>query len=355
MADDETTVANPDQAASETVQEAPEQLPDLRGLTLTGDDQDLLQALKAIDTEPEKDAVAESLSEAGEEQESTSEESDETEETTQSEADSAAARDLDKARTALKRDGWDDATLKASSEDFILAQGKRVREVEADRERQRQRIQELEAEKEEVHVQEPSARAGKPDDSGSLLLNVDELTSPLVEELGEEVAKPIRILVETVNRLQQSLEGMQDSRITDRVEAMRQQLGERFPELLDDEVYASKVKPEMEMLADTTRYKGKGLSAIEGLMERAAKLADLSQHDPEAEAEASRARSQATRQKKAGSSSGPGRKGGSTLTKTTDEQLNIDALVAMEAGDDKRYQSICDEVARRRSLEAPSF
>ncbi len=348
---EDTTVANTDEASSETVQEAPEQLPDLEGLD---SDEGLLKALTALDTKPEKDPVAESLTvEAGEE--STSEESDETEEeNTQSEdADDAVARDLDKARTALKRDGWDDATLEASGEEFILAQGKRVREAEADRERQRQRIQELEAEKEGVHVQEPAAGAGKPEDSGSLLLNVDELTSPLVDELGEEVAKPFRTLAETVVKLQRALQGEQESRITDRVEAMRQQLGERFPDLLDDEVYASKVKPEMEMLASTSRYAGKGIAAIEDVMERSAVLAGLTQHDPEAEAEASRARSQATRRRKAGSSTGPGNKGGSALTKATDEQLEIEGLVAMESRDDKRYQAICDEVARRRSMEAP--
>lgn len=353
---DETTEANTDQAAQETVQEAPERLPDLEGLDVTKSDEGLLKALMALPDGPEEDPNAESLTVEAHEEESTSEESGETDETTQSDdADSAVARDLDKARTALKRDGWDDATLEASGEEFILAQGKRVREAEADRERQRQRIQELEAEKEGVHVQEPAAGAGKPEDSGSLLLNVDELTSPLADELGEEVAKPFRTLADTVAQLQQSLAGMQETRITEHVEAARQQLGERFPGLLDDEVYASKVKPEMEMLADTARYQGKGLSAIEGLMERAAKLADLSQHDPEAEAEASRARSQATRQKRAGSSSGPGRKGGSSLTKATDEQLEIDALVAMEAHDDQRYQAICDEVANRRSMEAPQF
>lgn len=361
---------NTDQAATEVVQDAPERIPDLGGLSVMPSDRPLMEALQALPPPPEPTTLEDALKAAKDVGTDVAGEGDDTDEsaeprgasvgessdneTTQSDgADPAVARDLEKARTALKREGWDDATLKASSEEFILAQGKRSREAEAQREQQRQRIQELEASEEGGGSEGPGGQTTGPPQTQVATGVIDpvKLTQPLVDELGEDATAPIRVLAETVAQLQQTLVGQQDERAATSLEAARQQLGERFPELLDDAVYEERVKPEMEMLSATPRYRGKGAKVIADVMERAAVMAKLDIADPALADAESEARSQATRQKRAGTSAGPGHKGGSALSKASNAYLELEAFKALDSGDTGRYDDLVAEVNRRRNRD----
>ncbi len=371
-----TETTNTDQGATEVAQNAPERIPDLAGLTVMPSDKGLMEALNALEPEPESPTLEDALKAAesvgtdsagggaGVPSDDTTDEPAEPggasagestdNESTQTETvDPAVARDLEKARTALKRVGWDDATLEASSEEFILAQGKRTREAEAEREQQRQRIQELEASEEGGGSKGPDGTTtGAPQVSAVPADAIDpvKLTQPLVDELGEDAAAPLRALAEEVARLQRTVHGQQEESALIRVDEVRQQLGDRFPGLLVDSDFETRVKPEMTKWSNHPDYKGKGTAVLAEVMERAAIMAGLDRADPGVEAAAAEARSQAAASKKAGSSAGPGNKGGSVLSKASNEYLSLEAFKALDRGgeQDPRYLELTAEVQRRR-------
>ena len=154
-----------------------------------------------------------------------------------------------------------------------VAERARAQKAELDR----QYAQAKEADAAPAASEEASSDQQEAPASGQPSLDVDALLQPLELELGEEAAGSVRTLVSGLaqqvseaTEYIRALQGQQQAR--DERDA-RERVGERFPDVLDEERYSGAVVPKMQTLLKTGDYTGDG--AMQRLIEDACRLVGM--------------------------------------------------------------------------------
>ena len=260
-------------------------------------------------------------------------------------ADDAAARDLEKARTALERVVPKEVVALLSDEQVLKA-GREAKDREAKSTREYQQLQEelrsLQSSKEtDDGSEDPAPDAGEPS-----FVDPDKLIKPLLEELGEEAAKPIQLLAQQVRALQEQVKTSTESTQQAAFDTELARLGERFSGL-EDPAMKAKVLEEFNEVSSQPRYRGKGAAVLPEVLNKAARAIGL-------EEIAVVARSKAVRQDNSqrASAAGAGRRGGQYSNFST-ERLEVELLeVGLREGlDSGRYRDMAAALHARTERE----
>lgn len=251
----------------------------------------------------------------------------------------------DKARETLKQLGLSESTIDGMDEEEIQRATKYAKDLRAKNTRMYQQLQEFENKADTPTEEAPN---GQPS------LDVEALSQPLTDLFGDDAApmgKAFEAIVQHHDQRYSVLEGMVTRLLSQQYDvetrAQRQQLGERFPELLDDEAWG-KVETQMRSIAGLKQNHGRGLEAIPEIMEFSARGLGLKEIDP---VEASNQKSQSRGRKRAGQSSGAGKRGGST-TGMTAEQMADRALAYRLDGEPEKAVKLEREVRRLRNADS---
>lgn len=234
-----------------------------------------LEAPETAPTGEDEEVQSEdSVAETSEVEESDAEESE------PADAELAKARDFIKREKLIPQEVMDSMTPEQ-----LLQAGEAARERIAETTRQWQRLQELEAKEAQDTSEEPSTSQANPADD-------PEWAQPFVDEFGEDLASRLVSKLDgyeqLVNDLKSQVANLQQHQMQSIERSARQQVGERFPGVLDDAVYSG-LSSRMEVLAKTGAYTPDDAAK---LIADAAKLEGLEEHDPEASAKKARTRTQ---------------------------------------------------------------
>lgn len=199
-------------------------------------------------------------------------------------------RALEKARTALELDGWEDEDFEGLTEERIVSLGKKASE------RQTRISKELEARAKQAksepgeasEEEKPSARVANRAEPGSQEDDLDSL-KPFSELFGEEptsaIAKYVKSATEAsrakIAELEARLAAMADKEAHSVAEQARAKVSERFADLKDDDVW-DEVIEDMELLAQAKPGRFK---SMESLMEAACRLRGFDEAKPSEKAE----------------------------------------------------------------------
>ena len=228
-----------------------------------GDDEMLAQL------DADEDAIGMALNdvqaaqEPGDEPEADSSEGgDEPEEVSESDSPEVAEGDLERALSALRRDGLDKDLLDTMDESQILALGLKRIKVQADTDDAYRRLKELEtgketATEEEQTESEPSEPTEQPE-----LLDLDSAVEPFSDLFGEDAGKALKGIQQAtvksiedsvINPMRQAMEQMGATLGNLMAEDSRRRMADEYPEIQKDEVFAS-VRDRAQKLAANGGY-----------------------------------------------------------------------------------------------------
>tara|TARA_R100000458_G_scaffold54464_1_gene57600 strand:- start:63 stop:1097 length:1035 start_codon:yes stop_codon:yes gene_type:complete len=228
-----------------------------------GDDE-LLAQLDADEelvgmTPDEVEATQEPVEELKEE---SSEGGDEPEEVSDGDSSEVAEGDLERALSALRRDGLDKDMIENMSDDQVLALGLKRAKVQADTDDAYRRLKELEAGKESATEEEQTeSEPSEPTDQPELL-NLDSAVEPFSDLFGEDAGQALKgIQQATVKSIEdsviapmrQAMEQMGATLGNLMAEDSRRRMADEYPEIQKDEVFAS-VRDRAQKLAANGGY-----------------------------------------------------------------------------------------------------
>lgn len=224
------------------------------------------------------------------------------------EDDSAATPDDDElvqARQAILRVGMmEEADLESADPDTILRWAQKAKSIRADRDREFAKLrEELSAPATDTKASDTENQEAPPE--GSPSLDLDTLLSPFTEELGEDLGGALRKVFEAFQAevstakqeaasAKEQFTEFQQKTLAASVERAekdaRQRLGERFPDVADDDVFSKEVQPIMAALAQASPDKYKSLEDVSALMEAAIRASGLKESPPKSRESSGRKR-----------------------------------------------------------------
>ena len=174
---------------------------------------------------------------------------------------------LEKAVTALKRDGLSASVIDKMTNSEIIELGEKRAKVQSDADNAYRELSELRKSKEMAQESETESPALAEPTDQPVPANVQEAIKPFAEIFGDDAAEAlaaysqasVQPLMQTLTAQSQMLEGML-------MDAAKGQLQDRFPQLNDGEDYA-RVSTRMQSLAKTGEY-----SDVTSLMSDAARI-----------------------------------------------------------------------------------
>lgn len=258
--------------------EEPEELPGRGTLSELAGDEEPPEASQSAADEPSEDA--------GEEPETAPEPPEQAQPKPQSEEHRKAVANL------KLRGGWTDAALATLSEEEAVQTWSRLAQREADVDRAYRDLAEL---------RQRMAQSGDTDGKGEPATptpsaDLEPAFAQLKEEFGEEAVAPLESLVSGMSSRIAQLEGQIQEQAGQAqqhiVTEARAGLGERFPDLADDESW-TRVWETARALASTERYADQPITArgVSEIIERAARAEGLTESLGAAEPSKPQARS----------------------------------------------------------------
>ena len=240
---------------------------------LNAPEEDLDAALQALDPYEEGESpMGEELEEEhSEETDQVTEELPATEEQAEVEeqpVEAVADQDtLEKALSALKRDGLSASVIDKMTNSEIIELGEKRAKVQSDADNAYRELSELKKQQEMAPESETESPAIAEPTDQPVPANIQEAIQPFAEIFGDDAAEalaaynkaPVEPLMQTLAAQSQMLEGML-------MDSAKGQLQARFPQLADSEGYA-RVSERMQSLAKTGEY-----SDVTTLMSDAARI-----------------------------------------------------------------------------------
>lgn len=272
LKEQEQTVSDKEQTEVAEPEAANEMIAGINAL-----DSDLDSQLEALDPDEDQNFLGDDVlreeveEEHSEEADQAIEESPETEnqeEAVEQPVEEVADQDtLEKALSALKRDGLSSSVIDKMTNSEIIELGDKRAKVQSDADNAYRELSELKKSKEMAQESETESPALAEPTDQPVPANVQEAIQPFAEIFGDDAAEALTAynkatvdpLMETINAQTQMLERLM-------MDAAKGQLLDRFPQLSDSEDYA-RVSNRMQSLAKSGEY-----SDINTLMSDASRI-----------------------------------------------------------------------------------